>query len=612
MIREARIIDNENFKQINAWQGGLQEVELLTETSKKQSDLAASTAEEAKQKADNLRTEMNGIVKRETDSDAMSRQAAVNASGEDKEDLKVRLDDDYYYLNSKTDHTQRHMGHYESFSFEVNDLESDYFRIPAAVRTNDGTMINFVQAQYSGSSDYTHQDVAFSKSMDNGKTWEDKKIVIQSTNTDSRLLNPTVFYDEDENKILLIATEIFNTDHSVVWWKNTDDMWDTYLCESYDNGNNWSKRSIKDTLIASRQEHWTVCMPGLGSGIKMDDGTYAFAMEIGYDDGTEDKILNTLMYSANVTSWSLSNPTPELGDEANVVLLDSNRILLNARNYGTRSPKMRKIFYTDDIGETWKEHVTHQTIPENRATMGHTLSIDIEGEHYVLFSHMQSADTSRKELGISVLSHSETRWSKVEVVEKEEYRGYSFLVHNSHFPNELYIVYEKDGDIIVKNISYMLATIKAVVRATVQENETKTTIPFLHMGYSNETSVGTEGYHVLAYDTVTNDSSGDSFTLNADGSLTIEKAGVYMFNGLVTFRDVQNTPFVNQLELFTNGSASRRLNLNEFASDSGHTPINFVGYFSAGTDVEIRLNTNEAGTLRGSDRYNYLTVVKTG
>jgi acyl-CoA thioesterase-1 len=42
--------------------------------------------------------EVTRIVNRETDSDAMSRQAAVNTSGVDKLNLKARIDDDYNYV----------------------------------------------------------------------------------------------------------------------------------------------------------------------------------------------------------------------------------------------------------------------------------------------------------------------------------------------------------------------------------------------------------------------------------------------------------------------------------------------------------------------------------
>lgn len=56
---------------------------------------AVTKANEAEATADSIRQEVNAVVNRETDTDAMSRQAAVNAAGVDKGNLKTRLDEEY-------------------------------------------------------------------------------------------------------------------------------------------------------------------------------------------------------------------------------------------------------------------------------------------------------------------------------------------------------------------------------------------------------------------------------------------------------------------------------------------------------------------------------------
>ena len=339
------------------------------------------------------------------------------------------------------------------------DLNSNYFRIPGVEKLNDGTIISFAQVQYAGTSDYTHQDIGFSKSVDGGKTWGDKKIVCKALNENSRVMNPTTIYDKTNNRLILMVTEVFNTDH-VVWWRTGDTMWDTYVLVSDDGGETWTKNSIKNDLITTRQTNWTVSMPGLGTGVVMPNGMYVFPMETGFDDGSTNKIQNTLAISTDLVNWSLSNPTPELGDEANIVLLNEDTIILNARNYGTMTPKMRKIFVTSNLGTTWEPHATHQTIPENRATMGHTLKIKIDGVEHIVFSHMQSENTTRKKLGISVLNNSKTAWREVAVIDPEPFDGYSILAWNENEPTKLNILYEKGGNILCLNISHLLTKIK--------------------------------------------------------------------------------------------------------------------------------------------------------
>lgn len=68
---------------------------------------AISTANTAKQSADSTRTELNAVVSRATDSDAMSRQAAINAKGEDKENLKARIDEDYTIVTNQIEENER-------------------------------------------------------------------------------------------------------------------------------------------------------------------------------------------------------------------------------------------------------------------------------------------------------------------------------------------------------------------------------------------------------------------------------------------------------------------------------------------------------------------------
>lgn len=339
------------------------------------------------------------------------------------------------------------------------DLNANHFRVPAGAKLNNGDMLAFCQVQYDGADDYAHQDIGISKSTDGGKTWGNKRILSYATNT-SRVLNPTVIYDAELNKIILFVTELFSLDRSIYWWKLPDSLWKTYTYTSTDNGTTWEKRDITSSIKSETGEHQRVVMGGLGTGVKMEDGTYVVGVEVGYYDGSYDQIQMCLMYSKDLVQWSVSNPIDTTGDEFNIVLLDSRTILVNARNFRTVSPKARKIYYTQDLGTTWHEHTTHQTIPENRATMGHTLKINYEGNDYIIFSHMQSENNTRKELGISVLNSTQSNWNPVEVIQPAEYGGYSFLLWNKETPSKLHVLYSMGGNVLCDDISYLLPKIK--------------------------------------------------------------------------------------------------------------------------------------------------------
>ncbi|MBS4200278.1 hypothetical protein KHA93_11615 [Bacillus sp. FJAT-49732] len=78
--------------------------------AKVEAEKAKNEAAKAKDTAENTQQELNVIVDRVTDSDAMSRQAAVNSEGIDKGNLKTRLDDDYIKVTSQLAETSKQLG----------------------------------------------------------------------------------------------------------------------------------------------------------------------------------------------------------------------------------------------------------------------------------------------------------------------------------------------------------------------------------------------------------------------------------------------------------------------------------------------------------------------
>ena len=92
---------NQAFPKLNQGIDNANEALKRSTNAEKNSGNALNTANTAKQSADSTRVELNAVVKRATDSDAMSRQAAINARGEDKGNLKARLDEEYTAVTSQ-------------------------------------------------------------------------------------------------------------------------------------------------------------------------------------------------------------------------------------------------------------------------------------------------------------------------------------------------------------------------------------------------------------------------------------------------------------------------------------------------------------------------------
>jgi hypothetical protein len=105
-------------------------------------DAKANDALEQSAKAvttsDNVKTEFDQVVNRATDSDAMSAQAAVDAKGVNKINLKTRLDDDYNEVTAKLAHNATHRTEWINvkqppYNAPTNGIDDDSIAIQKAI-----------------------------------------------------------------------------------------------------------------------------------------------------------------------------------------------------------------------------------------------------------------------------------------------------------------------------------------------------------------------------------------------------------------------------------------------------------------------------------------------
>ncbi|MBO0961438.1 right-handed parallel beta-helix repeat-containing protein [Neobacillus sp. MM2021_6] len=103
-------------------------------TAETNSTSAVNTANAANAKSDSTQTQLNAVVNRETDSDAMSAQAAVDANGVNKGNLKQRLDDDYNEVTTKLAQTSTNssIAYVEKFPLQIPETD-DTARIQRAI-----------------------------------------------------------------------------------------------------------------------------------------------------------------------------------------------------------------------------------------------------------------------------------------------------------------------------------------------------------------------------------------------------------------------------------------------------------------------------------------------
>jgi len=98
------------------------------------------------------------------------------------------------------------------YSFADNTVvfkngESVYycFRIPSILTTSRGTLIAFAEGRMLNCDDYTQADIVYKRSLDNGKTWSNLKVMCRGNDTkgDYRVKNPTPVQLKYNQRILV-------------------------------------------------------------------------------------------------------------------------------------------------------------------------------------------------------------------------------------------------------------------------------------------------------------------------------------------------------------------------------------------------------------------------
>lgn len=220
-----------------------------------------------------------------------------------------------------------------------------YFRSPALIATNQGTLIALCQMRTGGDDD--PKTLVYRRSTDNGKTWGEMYLLEELTTT--KVYGNTVFVaDRETGKIHLIYLESFPTDNGI-----TCDM---YHKVSSDDGVTWSDRKFIPNIVNAS---WRP--PGPGAGIQLERGKHAGRLVVPgrYKNG------NYSIYSDDGgETWALGYKSvidnsvgPE--NEATCVELTAlngseSVIYINSRREQPSSTDIyrRLEAYSDDSGET--------------------------------------------------------------------------------------------------------------------------------------------------------------------------------------------------------------------------------------------------------------------
>jgi len=302
-----------------------------------------------------------------------------------------------------------------SLVFNLGDYGSKYYRIPAIVTLDDGTLVAVADKRIETNGDLPGKiDVVCRTSNDRGLTWSSVVTVAQH-NEDGGYGDPALVVDRKSGDVICIATH-----GEGLWTAKPGKSARIVVLRSSDKGKTWSEPlDITDQFFTSTGEagkpvKGVTGFASSGRALQLSDGRLMFVDVVREDPKEGWSQLSTYaIYSddGGYTWTSSGNKSEGDGDESKVVELSDGRILMSIRNR-KRGPRL--FSFSSDRGDTWTPSRLQPELVDP-ACNGDLISINRNGRHILLQSICNDPENRRNVTIFASFDDGET-WPVSKVV----------------------------------------------------------------------------------------------------------------------------------------------------------------------------------------------------
>jgi sialidase-1 len=283
------------------------------------------------------------------------------------------------------------------------------YRIPAIVRTKNGTLLAFAEARKKNCKDEGDIDLVLKRSSDNGKTWSD--MILVWDDSDNTCGNPAPVVDERTGTIHLLMTWNKGEDHiKEINQGASIDTRRVFVTQSADDGAHWTR--AKEITASVKRENWGWYATGPCHGIQVQKGPYAGRLVIPCDHGelSVKKGYSHIIYSDDSgATWQLGGRSAlERTNESTVAELHNGELMLNMRS--SSRDGVRMIAVSTDGGITWPT-IQADTALVEPVCQGSLLAYRPKKNKHVLFFSNPAART-RTNMTIKMSTDNGRSWKK--------------------------------------------------------------------------------------------------------------------------------------------------------------------------------------------------------
>jgi sialidase-1 len=228
------------------------------------------------------------------------------------------------------------------------------YRIPALVRTTNGTLLAFCEGRKYSRSDTGKIDLILKRSTDGGTSWSQQQVVwSDSTNVCG---NPCPVLDEQTGEVWLLLTWNLGSDTEAMISRGMSrDTRRVFVTHSTNDGLTWAKP--RDITSEVKPSGWEWYATGPVNGIQMQRGAHRGRLVVPANhselDGQGKPISRShIIYSDDHgATWKLGGSEAELTNESTVAELSDGQLLHNMRSYHKKN--RRAVATSADGGMSW-------------------------------------------------------------------------------------------------------------------------------------------------------------------------------------------------------------------------------------------------------------------
>lgn len=242
--------------------------------------------------------------------------------------------------------------------FQAGDYGSKYYRIPAIVRAQDGSLVTATDQRWTTESDLPNKIyVVVRRSTDNGKTWSEPITV--AADDKKGYGDASLVVDKQTGTIMCIYNGLQG-----FWTSTASDPQRHFYSLSTDNGLTWTEPTEFTSQIYGSEcsnderKNWKAMFISSGASLQLRDGRIMAVGVVQKSSGAS--LANYPVWTDDLgKTWSVGGIACDAGDESKVVELNNGTILMSIRH----SPN-RYFALSHDRGETWESYRANDDVKD--------------------------------------------------------------------------------------------------------------------------------------------------------------------------------------------------------------------------------------------------------